>query len=419
MKNYLVIQIARFGDLIQTKRLVRTLQSRADGTVHLCIDRSLKRLAELVYPDTVIHDIAAHGTGLKPEEVLRVMLVENRVTFNALRELDFDEVYNLNFSPLNFRLAALFAPEIVHGYRWENGQEMISTWAQMAMRWARQRRIGINLVDFWGFYCMDAIPATEVNPVASGKGNGIGVVLAGRESRRSLPSTVLADIAAAASKSSGNSRIHLLGSASERRVGEEVLKHLPTPVAAITENLAGKTNWDNLLEIVGSLDRLITPDTGTMHLAAHAGTPVQAFFLSSAWCFETGPYGLGHTVYQATTHCLPCLETQTCELDVECLKGFTHPKFVRFMLTKKMDHLPEGITAYAGKMDDFGMTYEPTAGNDPDAAARRLFRSFLSEHVGLSTAAPTAGHDFARHLYREKDWLTENGMERTLSTVFD
>ena len=36
------------------------------------------------------------------------------------------------------------------------------------------------------------------------------------------------------------------------------------------------------------LDVLLTPDTGIMHLAAHLGVPVFAFFLSSAWCHETG-----------------------------------------------------------------------------------------------------------------------------------
>ncbi|WP_147821435.1 glycosyltransferase family 9 protein [Salidesulfovibrio onnuriiensis] len=418
MKHYLVIQIARFGDLIQTKRLVKTLLSRQDGEVHLCIDSSLKRLAELVYPETILHPIAAHGTGLNGEQAIQTMLMDNRKAFAAMRNTGFDEVYNLNFSPLNFRLAALFAPETVRGYRWQNGQEIISTWSQMAMRWSRQRRIAVNLVDFWGLYCTDAIAPEQVNPEATPKGGGIGVVLAGRESRRSLPPKLLAQISAAMSKGNQNSRLLLLGSVSERRAGEELLRELPEPVAANTENLAGKTNWDALLEIVGSLDRVLTPDTGTMHLAAHLGTPVNAFFLSSAWCFETGPYGLGHTVYQAVTHCLPCLETQACTNSLECLDGFLQPQFIRFLLTGKAEHAPCGITAYHTEVDDFGITYEPFAGEDPDAQQRREFRRFLARHVGKSREDGHHDHAFARQLYRDKDWLAED-IPGIPSPVFD
>jgi len=419
MKQYLVIQIARFGDLIQTKRLVKTLLARQDGQVHLCIDTSLSRLAELVYPETIVHPIAAHGTGLSGIQTIQAMLVDNRKTFAALQSVSFNEVYNLNFSPLNFRLAALFEPDTVLGYRWHNGQEIISTWAQMAMRWSRHRRIAVNLVDFWGLYCADAIEPQAVNPTASPKGGGIGVVLAGRETRRSLPPALLATISSAISKGNKNSRLVLLGSGAERKAGEELLKNLPSEVADNTENLAGKTNWDDLLDIVGALDKVLTPDTGTMHLAAHLGTPVNAFFLSSAWCFETGPYGLGHAVYQAITHCLPCLETQPCDYDLECLNGFNRPEFIRFMLTGKPEHAPAGITGYATATDDFGMTYVPFAGKDPEAETRHLFRNFLAQHVGRNGVGSALDHDFAQQLYRDKDWLAANEKKRKLSPVVD
>ena len=55
--RYLVIQLARFGDLLQTKRLLRSLQ--ADGEVHLLVDDSLKSLAHIVYPGIEVHGIAA------------------------------------------------------------------------------------------------------------------------------------------------------------------------------------------------------------------------------------------------------------------------------------------------------------------------------------------------------------------------
>ncbi|BCS87187.1 glycosyltransferase family 9 protein [Pseudodesulfovibrio sediminis] len=407
MKNYLVIQLARFGDLIQTKRLVATLTTRPDATVHLCVDISLEPLARLVYPDVIVHPILAHGTGLSGHDAALKMLVENRRSFAELSGIDFETIYNLNFSPLNFRLAALFDHEKVEGYSWHNGQEITGQWPAMAMRWSRLRRLGMNLVDFWAGYCPDMIVPEQVNPHASPKGGGIGVVLAGRESRRSLPASLLATMVTTMS-STVSGKIFLLGGASEHQAGQSLLKALSPSLQSRTENKAGKTDWAELVDLVGSLDMLLTPDTGTMHLAAHLGTPVRAFFLSSAWCFETGPYGLGHTVYQGVTECLPCLETQPCPYDVRCLGGFTAPQLQRFLITGKSDHTPEGILGFKSSFDALGQIYTSFAGEDADLQQRTVLRQFILQHLsGVSAGFSELEHAFAHEFYREKDWMTK------------
>lgn len=408
MKHYLVMQLARFGDLIQSKRLVATLMRRDTAVVHLCVDNSLKSLAEIVYPEAVVHAVAAHGTGVKPAETVRTLLLGNLPAFAELRQIEFSEVFNLNFSPLNFRLAALFDPEIVHGYTWRNGQELVDTWPSMAMRWSRNRRIGLNLVDFWAGYCRDMIPAAQVNPEATPKGGGIGVVLAGRESRRSLPPEVMARITATLVARDHAPQVVLLGGQSERAAGKAMMRELPPRVQAVTRNLAGQTDWAGLVEVVGSLDMVITPDTGTMHLAAHLGTPVLAFFLSSAWCFETGPYGMGHTVYQAQAPCLPCLETVPCEYGVKCLSCFDDPGFPRFLTTGKAEHCPDGLTAFHSGFDDLGMDFTPFAGTDSERKTRQAFRKFLADYLGQKWQAggqePFSG---AERIFQARDWMGE------------
>ncbi|MCJ2163857.1 MULTISPECIES: glycosyltransferase family 9 protein [unclassified Pseudodesulfovibrio] len=407
MKNYLVIQLARFGDLIQTKRLLATLSARPDTQVHLCLDASLEPLARLVYPDVVLHPIMAHGSGMSGPESAMKILVENRQAFALLAARDFDTVYNLNFSGLNFRLAALFDPDRVKGYGWNNGQEMIGKWPAMAMRWSNYRRLGMNLVDFWGGYCSDMISPEKVNPKARPKGDGIGVVLAGRESRRSLPAPLLAKIIGTTVNMTKADSITLLGSAAERPAGQTVLKEMPASLQSRTKNLAGQTNWQQLVSTVGSLDMLLTPDTGTMHLAAHLGTPVTAFFLSSAWCFETGPYGEGHTVFQARTDCLPCLEVSPCNEGVKCLNGFSDPAFMRFLATGKSEHAPAGILGFHSSFDALGQVYTPFAGDDADAEQRTALRNFIRHHLcGSEQGFSELEHFFAQQLYRDKDWMT-------------
>jgi ADP-heptose:LPS heptosyltransferase len=411
MKHYLVIQLARFGDLLQTKRLLATLLARGDGQVHLCLDNSLQSLATIVFPQVQLHPITAHGTGLSREQAYTVMFQDNRSAFAELKARQFDEVYNLNFSPLNFRLAALFDPDTVRGHAWHNGQEISSQWARMAMQWSRLRRQSINLVDFWAYYCRDAVAPATVNPKATPQGDNIGIVLSGRESRRSIPLELLSKYATALARLNKSGRILLLGSLSEKHAGKTLLKSLTKDVAEKTDNLAGKTDWKDLVDALGSMKQILTPDTGTMHLAAHLGIPVTAFFLSSAWCFETGPYGEGHTVFQAIRDCLPCLESDPCPHKIACLNGFADPNFIRFMITEKTELVPPGINAYTTQTDDFGVDNILLAGNDPDKAARDEFKKFLGRHVGQGCPLGDNAHQLAMKMYRDKDWATRPSPE--------
>ena len=410
MQHVLVIQLARFGDLVQTKRLLLSLA--AGARVHLCLDASLAPLARLLYPWAVLHPLTAHGTGLAKAgtgAVLQAMLGENRKVFAELQDQDFAEVFNLNRSPLNLALAALFDPELVRGHAWKDGQALLGSWPELAMRWSARRRLGLNLVDFWAHFTPFPLPPGEVNPEAKARGGGLGLVLAGRESRRSLPPEILARLAVAFLEQTGQARLFLLGSAAEAPVAKAVLRALPPGIAKQTKDLAGKTDWAGLVDVLLGLDRVFTPDTGSMHLAAHLGVPVSAFFLSSAWCFETGPYGLGHTVYQAVTDCLPCLETRGCDQQVRCLDPFRNPGFVRFLLTGNPEHAPDGVLGLSSALDRLGAHYTAFSGQDADLPERQKFRDFLSRHLHLpGAAAEPPQPDLAARFYQDRDWLVEN-----------
>jgi len=410
VKHVLVVQLARFGDLVQTKRLMVSLCAQADCQVHLCVDESLVGLAGLLYPGVLVHGLCAHGTGLTKAPALdqaKAMLLGNRMVLRELAALNCERVYNLNFSPLNFRLVSLFAPEIIVGHRWQQGQEIVGPWASLAMRWSAMRRLGLNIADFWAWHHHAPVAPQSVNPQAKAAGSGcIGVVMAGRESRRSLPPKVLANLAGTLRDLRGGTRLYLLGSASEDRAARAFLRELAPRHSEGCLNLCGKTTLADLPEVLAGLDLVITPDTGTMHLAAHLGVPVLATFLSSAWCHETGPYGLGHTIVQASCECSPCLESRPCPMDVECLNPFADPRLPRYFATGLEKHLPEGLLVMDSSMDDVGATYTARAGADDWAARRMAFRQFLAGHLHIPGAMVTPeSSQFASRLYSERDWL--------------
>ncbi len=405
MNRALIIQLTRFGDLVQTKRLVLTLQNRK-FELHICVDRSLKKLAAILYPDAVIHPIIAHGTGVAGNGMDSALPV-NIAAFRRLKSIDFSEVYNLNFSPMNYAMAAMFDPETVKGHKMINGQPVKSPWFELAFRLASERRNNINLVDYWAALSPEMTPADKVNPAAQSKGGGIGVVLAGRESRRSLPYETLAPLVMSARSINKNKKIYLLGSEAERDVGRKLISKFPAAVTADTTNLAGKTDWQGLVDVVSNLDSVMTPDTGTMHLAAHLGVPVLGFFLSSAWCSETGPYGAGHTIIQADTDCSPCVESQPCYCQQKCLNPFRETGMARFIATRKPEHLPAGLTLFESGCDFLGTGYMSKAGNDLTGDRRNRIRHFIGCHLGLLDIGEHGPFpELAEKFYKEKDWIT-------------
>ena len=60
-------------------------------------------------------------------------------------------------------------------------------------------------------------------------------------------------------------------------------------------------------------------DTGTMHLAAAAGTRCVAVFSSKDWPGIWYPYGTGHRVLRTAVECDGCRLTECIERRMECI----------------------------------------------------------------------------------------------------
>ncbi|MFW5735170.1 MAG: glycosyltransferase family 9 protein, partial [Oceanidesulfovibrio sp.] len=396
------------------------------AAVHLACDASLAGLAGILYPEAHIHPLRAHGGNIPPHEVLAA----NASAFEKLGAIDPDIVYNLNFSGLNFALASLFDEEAVRGYFVHEGQRLKDPWTQLGFRLSGRRpQSPCNLVDLWAHFAEDPLAPEAVFPMAEAadrEPGGLGVVLAGRHSRRSLPAEVLAPMAAAALEgiasqsepggASGAKKAYLLGTSAEKPLARAFLRAASPRLAERVEDCTGTMDLVGLAEFLRGLDRVLTPDTGTMHLAASLGTPVMACFLSSAWAWETGPYGAGHLVWQSAPPCAPCLEARACSNAMECLKPFTAPRLLKNVTAAaagrgvRAEDLPESLLLLRGRHDGFGQTYEVLAGDDPYAAERFALRREIARMRGVdlerdADGPPALNEQLTRLLYREQDWM--------------
>lgn len=405
MRQVLVLQLARFGDIVQSKRLLLSLAADTSAQVHLCVDGTLAVLARLLYPFAEIHALPAHRTS----DGLGSVFVRAQKAFARLAAIPFDEVYLLNFSPLSFACAALFDPGQLRGYARVRGQDMRGRLPSLAFNLMRDRRFSpLNLVDLWASLHPAPLAPEKVNPIPRTTHKGrVGIVMAGRESRRSLPPPVLAVCAQAVFQARGGPDLVLIGSRSEQALARRLARELPSGSARKIEDLTGKTGLADLPDILAGLDLLLTPDTGAMHLAAHLGIPVQAFFLSSAWCWETGPYGFGHKVWQALETCSPCRETDPCPRSHACLAPFGHKAFLAHLAGKFDPDWPEGLLGCISMLDAMGVTYKTVDGGDPYETARKELRSGLAEYLGQADTMPPPfmRQDLAEFLYAEKDWM--------------
>lgn len=427
MPRQLVVQLARFGDLLQTKRLIRSLEKR--GETHLCVDHSLAQLAKRIYPAIHVHGVHAHAQGSHTmgADAVHSLFLQNKNSLGELASLEWDAVYNCNYSGLNLAISKLFPAAIVHGHRLEKGQALRDFWPSLAFRWTKQRQSSpLNLVDFWAWLVGRDTPPLKpesVNPLAIAGGRGVGVVLAGRNARRSLPMDVLVPLVQAAMQGVGARQCWLLGSKSERPAARAFLREAPHSLQKMCTDLCGKTDWIGLEDALQGLDLLVTPDTGTMHLACHLGTPVLACFLSSAWVHETGPYGAGHITLQAVEYCAPCVESRPCHNDIACLAPFRAKETLR-AIAMGLDFagkgLPGGLVAFGNVFDAAGQICTPLAGEDSFGQQRAAQRGALAKYLlgeDCNLAAEESVQAFAREFWQERDWLL--GDDTCFSGIFD
>lgn len=115
----------------------------------------------------------------------------------------------------------------------------------------------------------------------------------------------------------------LLGGSGDQDTAAEIADALP---ADHHTNLAGQTTLPELVSALAACDAVLTNDTGPMHVAAAAGTPVIVPFGSTSPDL-TGP-GLPdnplspHQLLRTTADCSPCF-LRKCPIDFRCLKEIT------------------------------------------------------------------------------------------------
>lgn len=163
----------------------------------------------------------------------------------------------------------------------------------------------------------------------------------------------------------------LLGGPAEASLGATIAARANLP------NFCGKTDLRQLAALLGSVELLVTPDTGPMHLADWLGSKILNLSLGNVQPWETGPVAPGHWVAQARISCAGCWQ---CGRSSQMCRPMFNPRVIAdlaqaIMSGREMEATP-GLRVFRTGRDNLGLY---TLEGKPDNSTARLLDIFWKQ----------------------------------------
>ena len=399
----LVINLTRFGDLLQTQPVLSGLRARGERVELVCLDSFKGATALLRDLDRVrVLPGARLLAQLDRSWPLAVAELSSWLAGDP-HETAADRVLNLT-PTLSARLLgrALHTGEVLgfgldsHGFG-----EYSTPWAAFLQAASTYRGCSpFNLVDL--FQRVAGLAPGEFQLVRPDAGAlakasllledspGQGLVafqLGASQDYRRWPVADFIRAGRVLWERCGRSPI-LLGTASEGHLAREFAAQADYPCTDLT----GQTDLPTLAAVLSRMDLLLTNDTGTMHLAAGLGVPVAAVFLATAQPFDTGPYLEGSISLEPDLPCHPCSFGQECPHGMACrdrIDGEAVGAMLAGYLGTKSWDVPAGLGArvwQAGRDERGFMDLFSVSGHEGQDRSRWIriqrdvYRQFLDQN---------------------------------------
>lgn len=335
MKQVLILNITRMGDLVQMGALLARLREEwPDVAVDLVVDLQFAPVASML---NGLRDIVAHDFHVLIDEsrvgVKDVVALYREVAAWAgdLSKRRYDRIVNLTFNRPSALLAEYVGAPDIRGARsaWDGGMVIDNPWMAYFTDMHQIRRINrFNLVDV---YAMGgsrpgsfAPLAVTVSPEsadwarrflssADGPARKWIAVQAGASDGMKAWRPQHFGAALARFSSQWDGGILFIGSSSEQDTIAQVIRtYRAAGGCGAIKNAAGHTTLTQLVALLAQCRLLLTNDTGPMHLAVSVQTPVINLSVGHVDFQETGPYGPGHWVIQPDLECAPCGFDHVC-----------------------------------------------------------------------------------------------------------
>ena len=426
----LVINLTRFGDLLQTQPALSGLAAQGHEVGLVCLGNFAEAAGLLRDVDRVLPFPAARLLARLDADWRQAVLGFRDFVAEARERFAPQQVVNLTPSVSARLLArALGGETLGFGIDEQGFNADASSWAAFLQIASASRGASpFNVADLFrrsaglgregNGFALAAVPAEArararslLDPAALPEARGFTAVqLGASEDKRRWPVAHFAGLARLLWERERRVPV-LVGAAGEAGLGERFSAAAPgLPVV----NLLGRTALPELAAVLSCCDLLATNDTGTMHLAAGLGVPVLAVFLATAQPWDTGPCREGCVCLEPDLPCHPCGFHRECAHDLRCRTAVTPEAAFGFASRLLAGHgaWPEaasGTRAWLTRRDGEGfMDLAGLSGHEDSdrvrwiRVQRHIYRRFLDggdmEEGAASPAGP--GQAFAAPLAR-------------------
>jgi heptosyltransferase-3 len=301
----LVIQLARLGDIFQTRPTLRALKrTNPDGEVHVLVRSKFMAAIEGEKSVDKVHQ-------LNVQEILSSLFMEESDGDESLGKINellesleaesYDQVINLTFSPFSSFLVDYIATgsSTVKGYsRFADGTLMIPDdvsayfFAQVGI--GRSNRFHVTDL-FAGVSGVDLEDEDFSYPTKFEKEKKIVIHVGASQQAKSLAPEKWASVISRLLKT-WSGEVVLVGAANETELSEKILLGLDKTKI---RDLVGKTSIRELIQQVGEAELLIGCDSAPVHIASLVKTKVLNLSFAAVNYWETGPRSAGSRVLYA------------------------------------------------------------------------------------------------------------------------
>jgi ADP-heptose:LPS heptosyltransferase len=328
--HIVVVNFTRMGDLVQCGPLLRSLKSVERNTwlTLVALDAFCDIAARLPMVDEVIGfdidrfvPLLDRRTGNLADACGAVSKFVEQSALDAI-----DVLYNLSHTPQSATLCSLLKAWTKHGlYRRKDGTLGVQgEWFNYLFTVMQERRWNpFNLVEIYLrihpmrspslLLELDVRDMDRINAARLLRESGLAehqeyVVLQPGASHpsRQWPAASFAGLARRLADTGWRSVI--VGSRDETALAADIA----ATAGGAAISVCGLTSIADLAGILTGAKRLISNDTGTIHVAAAVGTPTIGIYVGPAAAKDTAPFGDGHVVIEPDLPCAPCSYQRAC-----------------------------------------------------------------------------------------------------------
>ncbi|MFP4400237.1 MAG: glycosyltransferase family 9 protein [Desulfonatronovibrio sp.] len=339
-KKAVIINLTRFGDLIQSQPVLTKLKAR-DFSTHLVCLENFASAAHLLSDVDQVHPFpGARFLALLDTSWTRAVAELQDWVAGTTNGLQFDLAVNLTASLSSRLLTRMYQARENRGFFLDKmGFGCYSgNWpAFLQASSAHRGSSPFNIVDLFVRAAHLDQGRTELSVISPGQDqmNTMRQLLNRESGGRQFSGYITFQLGASDDKRRWpvenfvalgdllNKELNicpvLLGSKNEQYLADKYHSLSGSPPI----NLCGRTDLEQLSAALVCSKLLITNDTGTMHLAAGLGVKSLSFFLATAQPWDTGPYLEDCLCMEPGMKCHPCSFDHHCQSGFACRKIIT------------------------------------------------------------------------------------------------